>query len=1018
MSQFKYKTRGNSNPKGKPRVYFCCHPEDFKRYFESVSNEILAKQNCAVWYTNEAITRDEDFFLDLKQMQLFVMPVTTNLLCTENEALDIEFNFAIENHIPVLPLMQESGLEELFNKKCGDLQFLDKNNADITAISYDEKLQKYLESVLIGDELAEKIRAAFDAYVFLSYRKKDRKHAQELMRLIHKNEFYRDIAIWYDEFLTPGENFNNSIKEALQKSGLFVLTVTPNLVNETNYIMTTEYPMAKEEGKPILPAELVPTNREELSKKYAEIPNPTNAYNEAELSEALLESIKKMAIKENENSPEHNFFIGLAYLGGVDVEVDRERALELITGAAEAGLIEATDELYNMYLNGHGVKKDYEIATKWFHKKMDLLKERVHDNGCAQNYINLISGMRLLAQHYSVVLGNHLEAKKIYFDTVEICNEAYQKFKTLQFKRNLGLSCVKLAQSYMTEGEYDLATEKITEASELYKGINEEQLRDITDNLKTATIGQLLDYYISHNDIAVLYEGLAEIAQKNKQFEKAEEYLLKCLEFRIKTRDFFKDQMIPEINITASYLALATHYFLVGNLKKALEYYEMGYPLALEMARQTGNLYSGEISIRLHMLRAQIHITQNELEKAAQCYITNLAYLEASELSPQLIELKAINCYHASKQFYALKNFKNAEVYLNSYLYICREAFGEEKYVELFNGELDYLTDCNMKAGNHEKAIGIHTELLKHKHSLYLQKKDNMSAIIYSLELIKIGDLYLQCDDYNRAKHYYNTTLEFAESLRTSETTSVILQKVYIKMAMMYTMMNNKRKTKKCYKHAIKIAKKSVKQLRTQEAYRRLFEIYGKMGDWYKSENQHKSALKCYLDAIYLAEESLAVYQEKEDKSYLASLYLTAGTLPVKNNDSMLRKSLKLWQSLLKTDPTSQSYQYGYNIVCQALNIVNNSCPKDSMENNIMTLTDENGNEETYELLDLIVENNIEYGVFMPLNDSEKEVLILRVYESNEEENRTSYSVIDDELAEKIFEIFKRRNKDKIDFFE
>ena len=210
MSNLKYKTRGNSSPQGKSRVYFCCHPEDFNRCFESISDEILAKQNCAVWYTDEVIVHDEDFFLDLKQMQLFVMPITTNLLCTENEAIDIEFKFAIENHIPVLPLMQESGLEKIFNKRCGDLQFLDKNNTDVTAISYDEKLKKYLETVLIGDELAEKIRAAFDAYVFLSYRKKDRRYAQELMRLIHKNEFCRDMAIWYDEFLTPGENFNDS----------------------------------------------------------------------------------------------------------------------------------------------------------------------------------------------------------------------------------------------------------------------------------------------------------------------------------------------------------------------------------------------------------------------------------------------------------------------------------------------------------------------------------------------------------------------------------------------------------------------------------------------------------------------------------------------------------------------------------------------------------------------------------------------------------------------------------------
>lgn len=94
------------------------------------------------------------------------------------------------------------------------------------------------------------------------------------MRLIHKNKFCRDIAIWYDEFLKPGENFNDSIKEALQKSNLFVLAVTPNLVNETNYIMTTEYPMAQQEGKPILPVELVTTDHKELAEKYEGIPKP------------------------------------------------------------------------------------------------------------------------------------------------------------------------------------------------------------------------------------------------------------------------------------------------------------------------------------------------------------------------------------------------------------------------------------------------------------------------------------------------------------------------------------------------------------------------------------------------------------------------------------------------------------------------------------------------------------------------------------------------------------------------
>ena len=148
-------------------------------------------------------------------MQLFVIPVTFKLLTTENDVLNFYFKFAVENKIPVLPILQEGGLEALFNEKFGDLQFLDINNTDTTAISFSEKLKKYLEAVLIGDELSEKIRSAFDAYVFLSYRKKDRKYANELMRIFHRNRECRNIAVWFDEFLVPGESFKENRKAAL-----------------------------------------------------------------------------------------------------------------------------------------------------------------------------------------------------------------------------------------------------------------------------------------------------------------------------------------------------------------------------------------------------------------------------------------------------------------------------------------------------------------------------------------------------------------------------------------------------------------------------------------------------------------------------------------------------------------------------------------------------------------------------------------------------------------------------------
>lgn len=379
MERFQHKTRNGSTSREKSKVYFCGRDKDFNRFFKSVSDDILRARDCAVWYSYDMVERDEEFLACLKEMQLFVIPVTAELLKEENVVMDVEFPFAMEHHIPVLPIMQEYGLQELFNKRCGSIQYLERYSADATAIRYEKKLEDYLQAVLIGDQLAAQVRAAFDAYVFLSYRKKDRKHAQELMRLIHKNEFCRDVAIWYDEFLTPGENFNCAIQEALQKSGLFVLAVTPNLVNETNYVMTTEYPMAREAGKPILPAELVPTDRRKLQESYKELPDPTDAHNEPALSAALLEAVQRMAIRENDRSPEHNFFIGLAYLSGIDVEVDYPRALELITGAAESGLEQAMQKLVDIYTNGIGVPRDCEKACLWKARINQMLWEDLQE---------------------------------------------------------------------------------------------------------------------------------------------------------------------------------------------------------------------------------------------------------------------------------------------------------------------------------------------------------------------------------------------------------------------------------------------------------------------------------------------------------------------------------------------------------------------------------------------------------------------------------------------------------------
>ncbi|MBQ8683420.1 MAG: DUF2225 domain-containing protein [Clostridia bacterium] len=471
MATLGCKTRGNTSPQGKPRVYFCCHPADFSLYFEGVAEELLSRQSCALFYhTAGAVTVTEDLLADLAGMQLFVMPVTTRLLTTENPAKDVLVPFALAHHLPVLPLIQEPGLAALFDKTFGNLQYLDRLDSDPTAIPYEEKLTLYLDSVLVGDELAAQVRAAFDAYIFLSYRKKDRRHAQELMRLIHANEFCRDIAIWYDEFLIPGEDWSDAIRQALEKSGLFVLAVTPNLVNEPNYIQAIEYPMAVEQGKLILPAEMIPTDRLALASRYAGIPPCADAHDPLALSAALAATLRQLAIRGNDNEPQHNFFIGLAYLSGIDVEVDHARAEKLIAGAAEAGLKDAMKKLASMYREGMGVARDYDRAIHWQKRLADAWEA---DYAEAENKENAPSGYELVEALCS--LGDLLTAASRLDEAEAVFLRLEVVVKTLNGKDNwnvfflIGLSSFKLGYMRYLAGDHEKA-EQLFNAADTWLG--------------------------------------------------------------------------------------------------------------------------------------------------------------------------------------------------------------------------------------------------------------------------------------------------------------------------------------------------------------------------------------------------------------------------------------------------------------------------------------------------------------------------------------------------------------------
>ncbi|MBO5416437.1 MAG: toll/interleukin-1 receptor domain-containing protein [Clostridia bacterium] len=405
MSVLKCKTRGGCSAQGKARVYLCAHPDDLAEYLDDICDSILKLSDCAIYYRDitAAEPAHDELFDALSLMKLFVVPVTSKFLFESNSARELEFKFATENHIPVLPLLYEQGLEYDFNEICGDLHILNENAVSDNFSSYEQQLKKFIDRVVLDDTTAERVRSAFESYVFLSYRKKDRRAAQRLMRLIHQNELCRDVAIWYDEFLSPGENFNEGIKEALFKSRLFVLAVTPNLLEKNNYVMQIEFPMAKDAGKPVLAVELEPTDARALRESYDGLDELIGAAETHRLFAALTERLREDGEALCEDAA-HLFFIGLAYLCGIDVEKNAETALSLITRASDAGLLEATEKLVDMYVTGDGVPRDTKKAYEYQERMLEARRKAYDTDSIEQNALDYADAI-IEAKNLAVISG-------------------------------------------------------------------------------------------------------------------------------------------------------------------------------------------------------------------------------------------------------------------------------------------------------------------------------------------------------------------------------------------------------------------------------------------------------------------------------------------------------------------------------------------------------------------------------------------------------------------------------------
>ena len=414
MAQVQVKTYLGKNPSGLIRALFFAADDDFDKYFSKITDQILKLySNVAFYYS-----KDPDDITDevLDSISLAVCPVTLSFLNENCEARNRLLSRILDRHIALLPIMEETGIDDIFYLVCGKIQYLDAAKVDETALDFEHKLIAFLNDILLDNDTSSRIRDAFDAYIFLSYRKKDRRHANEIMRLIHKNRFMRDIAIWYDEYLVPGEDYSDAIESAILKSKLVTLVVTPNLVNEENYVKSIEYPFVHKEKKTVLPILAQDTDPEQLKTSFEELPFPIDMNDSEKINDVLLTVFNKEGMKEN-NDPDHLFFIALAYLYGIDVEVDVDKAVELLSKASHGGSIEASRKLIQLYTEGQFVEADYNVAKVILERLLSQLEEN-RSSWNRENYLDAINYLKDLARL--------LVSCKEYYKALPVCKKAYE----------------------------------------------------------------------------------------------------------------------------------------------------------------------------------------------------------------------------------------------------------------------------------------------------------------------------------------------------------------------------------------------------------------------------------------------------------------------------------------------------------------------------------------------------------------------------------------------------------------
>ncbi len=386
-----HKSADGKKSQWRSKVFITGHESDMNEYFDGIADRLISQLGCDVYYFERDIKfyQESRYELLLSQMNYIVLFVSKELFGEGVRAYEQDLKIAEEYDIPVLPILVDIEAIDLYNENVGTYELLDVNSK-----SFGSRLTAFFSGQKVNGELVEQVKKAFPKRVFLSYRKKDYHLANVLLDVIREDEYFADVSIWYDSYLVPGEDYNDEIKEAILSADVVMLLVTPNVLEEGNYVQSIEYPLAKNaENIPVVPVCISEIDVEALNEKF-------EGLGEIYGLDTVVGALKNSLPEGEELSGEQEYLIGLSYLYGIVSERDSYFATEFLFKSAQKGNANAVEELWGLVNESSYVRENIDDLISISEELIKSYDEGFNDDTITEAKTVVEIAVALQAQYF------------------------------------------------------------------------------------------------------------------------------------------------------------------------------------------------------------------------------------------------------------------------------------------------------------------------------------------------------------------------------------------------------------------------------------------------------------------------------------------------------------------------------------------------------------------------------------------------------------------------------------------